>query len=213
VTAIMFKGLYTIIDNTYIPLEAMERVAIELAEGGARYIQLRGKGLTSRELLRAARIIRGVTLGKGITFIVDDRVDVALLTDADGVHLGEDDLPVEEARRLLGGDKIIGLSTHNLKEGLEAIGLDVDYISLGPIFPTRTKPDAQTPIGLEDLKGIREEISNLSPLPIVAIGGINEEDLPSVISTGVDAVAMISDILTAKDIKGKVKRVIELLGS
>lgn len=203
----MLKGLYTIIDSSYVPLETMERVTIELAEGGTRYIQLRGKGLTSGELLKAARAIRRVTLDKGITFIVNDRVDVALLSEADGVHLGKDDLPIEEARRLLGRDKIIGLSTHDLEDALAAINLSVSYISLGPIFPTRTKPGAHAPVGLDNLREIKRKVS----IPIVAIGGINEENLPSVISTGVDAVAMISDILTSRDIKGKVKRVNEII--
>lgn len=203
----IIKGLYTIIDSTYIPLEAMERVALEMAAGGSGHIQLRAKGFTSRELLKAARVIRGVTLDKGIIFIVNDRVDVALLSEADGVHLGQDDLPVEEARRQIGRDKIIGLSTHNLNEALEAVRLGVDYISLGPVFSTKTKPDTQSTLGLDNLREIRTKIS----IPIVAIGGITEENLPSVISTGVDAVAMISDILTSGDIREKVRRLMHVL--
>ncbi|MBI5286887.1 MAG: thiamine phosphate synthase [Deltaproteobacteria bacterium] len=196
----MIKGLYAIIDSSYIPLEEMGRTASLMAEGGVNCIQLRGKGFTSRELLKAARIIREVT--KGVTFIVNDRVDVAIVSKADGVHLGQDDLPVEEARRLLGKDKTIGLSTHNMEEALEAARLNVDYISFGPIFPTTTKPDAREPMGLENLRKVKARVN----IPVVAIGGIKEENLPSVLSTGVDGVAIISDILTSGDIKGKIRR-------
>jgi len=131
-------------------------------------------------------------------------VDIALLTDADGVHLGQDDLPVKEARRLLGNNKIIGYSTHNLREALEAVRLPVDYISFGPIFPTKTKEDAQTPKGLKLLSEVRKAVE----IPIVAIGGITETNMAHVLKEGVEGVAMISEILTVKDISQKINRVI-----
>jgi thiamine-phosphate pyrophosphorylase len=197
-------GLYAIIDTSYVPPEDIERAAMDILAGGARIIQLRAKGIGSGEFLRAAKALRVVTLKTNATFIINDRVDVALLSGADGVHLGQVDIPVKEARKLLGKEKLIGLSTHDLKEALAAKELArsgyVDYISFGPIFPTRTKADARTPKGLKGLAEVRRNVA----LPITAIGGITEGTVENVIKEGVDAVAMISDILLSKDIRSKV---------
>lgn len=198
--------IYPIIDSSIVTLDKIGKTAQAIIDGNAKILQLRAKKLSSGEFLEAARIIRKITKDKGAIFIVNDRVDIALLTDADGVHLGQDDLPVKEARRLLGNNKIIGYSTHNLREALESKKLPVDYISFGPIFATKTKEDAQTPKGLKGLDEARKAVK----IPIVAIGGITETNMAHVLKQGVESVAMISDILAAKDISQKINRLISI---
>jgi len=201
---VLIPIIYPIIDSSIVTLDNIGKTAEAIIDGGAKILQLRAKSLSSKEFLETARIIRKITKDKGTVFIVNDRVDIALLTDADGVHLGQGDLPVKEARRLLGNNKIIGYSTHNLREALEAVRLPVDYISFGPIFPTKTKEDAQTPKGLKLLSEVRKAVV----IPIVAIGGITETNMFHVLKEGVESVAMISEILTVKDISQKINRVI-----
>ena len=201
---VLIPIIYPIIDGSIVTLDNIGKTAEAIIDGGAKILQLRAKSLSSKEFLETARIIRKITKDKGTVFIVNDRVDIALLTDADGVHLGQGDLPVKEARRLLGNNKIIGYSTHNLREALEAVRLPVDYISFGPIFPTKTKEDAQTPKGLRWLSEVRKAVE----IPIVAIGGITETNMAHVLKEGVEGVAMISEILTVKDISQKINRVI-----
>ena len=198
--------IYPIIDSSLFTLDNIGKTAEAIIDGGAKILQLRAKRLSSKEFLETARIIMKITKDKGTVFIVNDRVDIALLTDADGVHLGQDDLPVKEARRLLGNNKIIGYSTHNLREALEAVRLPVDYISFGPIFPTRTKEDAQMPKGLKRLSEVRKAVE----IPIVAIGGITETNMAHVLKEGVESVAMISEILTSLDISKKLNRLITI---
>ena len=201
---VLIPIIYPIIDSSLVTLDNIGKTAEAIIDGGAKILQLRAKSLSSKEFLETARIIRKITKDKGTVFIVNDRVDIALLTDADGVHLGQGDLPVKEARRLLGNNKIIGYSTHNLREALEAVRLPVDYISFGPIFPTKTKEDTQTPKGLKGLSEVRKAVE----IPIVAIGGITETNMVHVLKEGVEGVAMISEILTVKDISQKINRVI-----
>ena len=201
---VLIPIIYPIIDGSIVTLDNIGKTAEAIIDGGAKILQLRAKSLSSKKFLETARIIRKITKDKGTVFIVNDRVDIALLTDADGVHLGQGDLPVKEARRLLGNNKIIGYSTHNLREALEAVRLPVDYISFGPIFPTKTKEDAQTPKGLKLLSEVRKAVV----IPIVAIGGITETNMVHVLKEGVEGVAMISEILTVKDISQKINRVI-----
>lgn len=196
--------LYPIIDSSLISPADVEKTATDIINGGAKIIQLRAKGLSSREFLQSAFTVRKITKDRGVIFIVNDRVDIALIVGADGVHLGQDDLPVKEARRLLENDKIIGYSTHNIREALEAEKLPLSYISFGPIFPTKTKPDAQTPKGLKGLAEVRKAVK----IPIVAIGGITETNMIHVLKQGADSAAMISEVLTSPDIPKKVKKLI-----
>src|SRR3989338_5513833 len=203
---IQLPNIYPIIDISLISSDKIGKTAQAVIDGGAKILQLRPKKLSSREFLETARIIRKITKDKGAVFIVNDRIDIALLTDSDGVHLGQDDLPVKEARRLLGNNKIIGYSTHNIREALEAKKLPVDYISFGPIFATKTKEDAQTPKGLKGL----DEVMKAVKIPIVAIGGITETNMAHVLKQGVESVAMISEILTANDIPKKINRLISI---
>lgn len=196
--------IYPIMDSSLISSDRIKETAQALMAGGAKIIQLRAKGFSSKEFLEAARTIKKITRDKDVIFIVNDRVDVALLADADGVHLGQNDLPAREARRLMGNDKIIGFSTHNIREAVEAERLPVDYISFGPIFPTKTKEDAQTPKGIKGLADVRKAVD----IPIVAIGGITEKNMAYVWKEGINSVAMISEILTSTDVSKKVNKLI-----
>ncbi|MBI5809733.1 MAG: thiamine phosphate synthase [Deltaproteobacteria bacterium] len=164
------SGLYAIIDASIIKPDGMEKTAHAVLEGGARIIQLRAKDFGGGAMLKAARLLRGLTSRYGALFIVNDRVDIALISGASGVHLGSDDIPAKDARALLGTTSIIGLSTHNLKEVEAAAGQGADYISFGPVFSTETKKDAQSPKGIEALK----DAVRATRLPVVAIGGIGE---------------------------------------
>jgi len=199
------KCLYAIIDSTYAPLELAGEYAGSLAEGGAKIIQLRAKGTPGAILLKAAQEARKA-LPENALFIVNDRIDIAMLSGAQGVHLGQDDIPLKEARRLL-PSSIIGVSTHNMEEAKRAAAEGADYISFGPIFPTRTKGDADTPKGLEALHKIASSIG----VPVVAIGGITEATALSVLRAGASSIAIISDILLATDIREKTSAIAAII--
>lgn len=197
-------GLYAVIDSTYVPFPGMESTARKILSSGVRLLQLRAKGAGSKEMLEASKAIKKAALEFGAIFIVNDRADIAFLAGADGVHLGQDDIPVQDARRLLGPKSIIGVSTHDPVEAKKAETEGADYISFGPVFPTSTKKDAQSPRGL-DLLG---ETRKATTLPIVAIGGITENNAHGVVEAGADAVAVISEILLSEDIPGKTASII-----
>lgn len=198
------RGLYAIVDSEWVKLTDAGRYADELVSSGAGVIQLRAKGCASAQVLEAALAMKKAASGRAL-FIVNDRVDIALLSGADGVHLGQSDIPLIEARRLM-PNGTIGVSTHNLEEAKEADALGADYISFGPIFATKTKKDADTPKGLDYL---REAASSVK-VPIAAIGGITADSADSVIASGASAVAVISDILLSADIKARAARIISL---
>lgn len=200
----IIRGLYAIVDTSYVLPRDIEKAAGALIRGGARVIQLRAKDLSGADILNAAAAVRTLTLKSGAAFIINDRIDIAILTGADGVHLGQDDIPLEDCRRLLGGSAIVGISTHNPDEAQKAASGGADYISFGPIFPTKTKKDALPPRGLAGLKEISEKIT----LPVVAIGGITEENVEEVLQAGAASAAIISDILEASDISAKTASII-----
>ncbi len=205
------EGLYTIIDTSYVSLEDIKGVSEQIIEGGAKIVQLRAKELGSADMLRAARVIREVTRSHDALFLVNDRIDIALLSGADGVHIGDEDISPQEARQLLGKGRLIGYSTHNQQEAELTAGLAgkgfIDYISCGPVFATRTKKDARAVVGIEGLKKVRAA----TKLPLVAIGGLTEENLQEVLNTDIDAVAVISDLLLAQEISAKTKQLIETI--
>jgi len=202
---IKIKGLYAIVDASF-PYPV--KIAEELLEGGARIIQLRAKGLPAGEFIRLGRKIGDECRKHGALFIINDRIDVAMLIGADGVHLGQDDMPIDEARKIMGEDKLIGISTHNEAEGLLAAKAGADYIGFGPIFKTGTKKDAAAVKGLDGLKAVRRDLS----LPIVAIGGIDKGNIKSVFDAGADAAALISALAGASDIKQATSDIINLIG-
>jgi len=189
-------GLYPILDRECTgdinPLD----VANEILAPGLRILQYRDKVSSAAEVCRICAELRKMTLRKGVIFIVNDRVDIAGATDADGVHLGQDDMPVGFARHLLGSRKIIGKSTHSLSQARSAAKEDVDYISLGPIFSTETKPRAR-PLGPELIARVRK----LTDKPIIAIGGISRHNIREVFVQGADGAAVISAILKAKNVR------------
>jgi thiamine-phosphate pyrophosphorylase len=162
--------------------------------------------------LKAAKEIRAITLSYNAIFIINDRIDIALICDADGVHLGLADIDIIDARRLLGAEKLIGLSTHSINEAKEAIRLGADYISYGPIFKTQTKLDAHPPGGLDGLGEVSAAIKE-SRVPITAIGGVTQDSIAGTIATGASMVAVISEILLATDIPARVRELIKEIGS
>jgi len=173
-----------------------EEVIEEAIAGGADVIQLWDKGRTTRELLQEAQKLREITREKGVPLIINDRVDLALAADADGVHLGQDDFPLEWGRRMLGDDKIIGISTQTVEQAIQAEKDGADYVAVSAIFSTPTKPDA-TPLGLESITDIKRNVS----IPVVAIGGIKAENVVQVGAAGADCIAVISAVVSAVDIE------------
>jgi thiamine-phosphate pyrophosphorylase len=157
-------------------------------KAGAGWIQYREKEKSRREIYHEALRLRGLTQGAGAMFVVNDHADIALAVDADGVHLGQDDLPLSEARKML-GKRIIGISTHSLPEAMQAAWGGADYIGFGPVFHTSTK-EAGEPKGVEMLREIKRHVK----IPVVAIGGISPENLSEVLDAGADGVAVASAI-------------------
>lgn len=181
-------GLCFITDRRLWP--DIEDSVKRVLDGGVRWVQLREKALTRREVFRIAERLRELTWQFNATLIINDYPDIAVATEADGVHLGQEDLPIEEARKVVGG-MTIGISTHSLEEALQAQNQGADYIGFGPIYGTTTKEGALPPRGLEALKMVSEAVS----IPVVAIGGIKLENLREVLLHGASAVAVASGLL------------------
>lgn len=200
---VTLPALYAILDPEQTIGRSPEIVLRQLLEGGAKMIQLRAKAMTSRDFLQLAQMARGLTAPVACKLIVNDRVDIALASAADGVHLGQDDLPLRVGKKLL-GDKLIGISTHSLEQAKEAEANGADYIGFGPIFGTATKTTGYTARGLEMLARLNAAVA----LPIVAIGGITETNITDVWRAGADSAAIISDILKAENIAGKVSAIL-----
>jgi thiamine-phosphate pyrophosphorylase len=173
---------------------------------GCRIIQYREKNMSTRDMIHEAAQIKELC-GNEAIFLVNDRVDVALAIDADGVHIGQDDMPIGVARKLLGPEKIIGLTVHDLSEALEAQRNGADYVGLSPIFDTSTKKDAGKGIGPERIREVKDSLN----IPIVAIGGINKENCVSVVRGGADSLVAISAIVCSDDVKRETKDFIDLL--
>jgi thiamine-phosphate pyrophosphorylase len=198
-----FPPLYAVLDPDQTRARAPLATVRDLLNGGARLLQLRAKELSSREFLELARQTRALMQPFGCRLIINDRLDIALACGADGVHLGQQDLPLSAARKLL-PHGIIGVSTHHLEQAREAESGGADYIGFGPVFGTTTKDTGYSPRGLEMLREIRTAIR----LPIVAIGGITEGNVSDVWQAGADSAAIISDILRADDPAEKVRRIL-----
>lgn len=169
---------------------------------GVTVVQYREKDMDTAEMYREAMELRRLCRGRGTLFIVNDRIDIALAVDADGVHLGQDDMPYDVARRILGDDKIIGISAGCMEEALAAEKAGADYIGAGPVFATSTKTDAGKPCGIEFISALRGECG----LPVVAIGGINMDNAIEVISAGADMVCAISAVVGSRDVAGEIKK-------
>jgi thiamine-phosphate pyrophosphorylase len=183
--------LYPLTDRKISQLSHLDQVQ-QLIRGGARMIQLREKHLDPREFYNEAADCMRLARARGVRIIINDHAGIALALGADGVHLGQDDLPPAAARRLLGPDAIIGFSTHNVEQAQHAAQQPVDYIAIGPIFATSSKVDPEPVVGLDGLSRVREVTGSI---PLVAIGGIGLENAAAAISAGADAIASIGGLL------------------
>ena len=202
-----FSRLYAIIDPAQTGHLSPAAVTEILLAAGVRLIQFRDKRASSGELLQlSTQIACQVRRAQGV-FIVNDRADVALAVDADGVHLGQDDLPLELARRVLSAGKWVGTSTHVLSQVVEAEKSSADYIAFGPVFPTESKDNPDQVVGLHGLREARQATRK----PLVAIGGITAENARAAIDAGADSVAVISDLLKAPDIGQRARLFLEVL--
>jgi len=188
-------SLYLVTDRSLALNRSLEYVVKEAAEGGVTMVQLREKDCSSKEFLNLAIQLKRCLKSFAIPLIINDRLDIALACDADGLHIGQNDIPYEIARRLLGKDKIIGLSVENIRDVIEANKLDVDYIGISPVFSTPTKTDTAEALGLD---GVRE-ITKLSEHPSVGIGGINLSNAHEVIAAGADGISVVSAIMSHPD--------------
>ena len=196
------RGYYFITEAALSRAGNLSDVGAAVASG-VRVVQYRQKQGRTRDLVAEARQLR--QLCRHIRFLVNDRVDLALEVGADGVHLGQEDLPFPEARKLLGPDKILGVTVHNVAEALAAQAAGADYLGVSPIFSTATKADAGAPAGVALLAEIRRRVS----LPLVAIGGINKRNLNEVLAAGADSVAVISAVLGASDVAEASRQIAE----
>ena len=193
--------LYGLTDEPHSCGRSNVRTAELMLAAGIQVLQYREKDRTLREKYQECCQIRKLTQAAGALFLVNDHVDLALAVDADGVHIGQDDLPPAQVRKLVGPDRIVGLSTHSPVQA-EAAWREgvVDYIGVGPLFPTRTKRNVCEPVGLEYLDYV---VANI-PLPFVAIGGVKEHNIGTVRAHGARLIAVVTDITSAGDVKAKI---------
>ncbi|WP_273850755.1 thiamine phosphate synthase [Guptibacillus spartinae] len=190
--------LYVITGEEFHPGRDVVEVMEEAIQGGADIIQLRDKTSPKKVVLEKALKLRALTKKYRILFIVNDHIDIALAVDADGIHLGQDDLPLETARKVIGPDKIIGISTHRIEEAHAAEKGGADYIGAGPIFPTNSKSDVVDPVTTDYIKEVNSEIS----IPFVAIGGIKLHNVSDVLRAGAKRICVISEVVGSDDVKG-----------
>jgi thiamine-phosphate pyrophosphorylase len=189
------QGVYLVTDRSLCGGRSIEDVVLKAVQGGAAYIQLREKDLSTREFVMEAQAIKKRLLPFRVPLIINDRIDVALACEADGVHIGQSDMPYSIARRLMGPKAIIGLSVETWQDVIDSQLMDVDYIGASPVFATPTKTDTKTPWGLEGLRKIKA----YSRHPLVAIGGINETNAHAVVEAGARCLAGVSAICAADD--------------
>ena len=203
---LVLPRLYVILDAALLTIPETE-CARQLVDAGVRLLQYRNKRASSRDLLESAKRLSAELIPRSVTFLVNDRADVAALGGVSGVHVGQEDLSVEEARAVVGRSKLVGISTHNRAQFEQAATTSADYIAVGPIFSTSSKANPDPVIGTEFIREVRP----LTKKPIVAIGGITLERAAEVVRAGADAVAVISDILRAPDPGERARQFIEIL--
>lgn len=186
-------SLYLVTDRPLSLGRKMEWIVEEAVKGGVTMVQLREKECSTREFIDLAILLKRQLAPYQVPLIINDRVDVALAADADGIHIGQSDMPYDVARRLLGREKIIGLSVENMDQVYEANHFDVDYIGISPVFNTPTKTDTATPFGLEGIS----QVMAISKHPAVGIGGINAENASAIMQAGANGIAVVSAICSA----------------
>lgn len=189
--------LYAVTDSMWLNGRTLPEVVKEALEGGATFLQIREKELPYEEFLALAKEIKKITDAYHVPYVVNDEVEIAKAIDADGVHIGQSDKALTEARRILGPDKIIGVSTQTVEQAVEAEKNGADYLGVGSIFTTSTKLDADA-VSMDTLRAICDAVS----IPVVAIGGINRDNILDLKGTKVDGVAVVSAIFAAENIKG-----------
>ena len=188
-------SVYLVTDRELLGAQDMCQVVADAIAGGVSVVQLREKNLSARDFVYLARDVLEVTRPAGVPLLVNDRVDVALATDADGVHVGQDDIPAGLVRRIIGADKILGVTAHDADELNRAVEDGADYVGTNAIYGTPTKTDTRPPIGAE---GLQERYAN-STVPVIAIGGVNHANAREVILAGADGVAVVRAIMGAED--------------
>lgn len=195
--------LYAVTDRAWTKNVTLMEQVKQALDGGITFLQLREKELSEEEFIKEAKEMKELAAQYKIPFVINDNIKVALEVDADGVHIGQDDMSVEEARKLLGEDKIIGVSAHNVKEAMKAQEGGADYLGVGAVCATSTKKDANV-VSKEEIKKIKETVD----IPIVAIGGIKKDNIDALTGTGVDGVAVVSAIFAAGDITKDTKELL-----
>jgi thiamine-phosphate pyrophosphorylase len=204
----MDPTLYVVLDRTSARGHDLDHLLAAVIEGGCRMVQLREKEWPSGQLLPLARRLRDRCGAAGVTFIVNDRLDLAVAVEADGVHVGQDDLPARVARPLLRPGMMLGVSTHGIEQALSARDAGADYVAVGSMFPTSTKPDFQL-VGPALIRKLRGEIR----VPLIGIGGITQDNVADVVRAGADGVAVISAVSAAPDPRAATQRLLELIHS
>lgn len=197
--------LYVITGEKFHPGRPLLTVMEEALQGGADLIQLRDKKSSKKVILEKARKLRELTRKYDVPFIVNDDIDIALAVGADGIHLGQDDLPLPEARKIVGNEMIIGISTHSIEQAREAEKNGADYIGVGPIFATNSKEDVVDPVTTSYLKEVVREIT----IPFVAIGGIKLHNVDDVLDAGGTSISVISEVVGSNDVKATCQAFIE----
>ncbi|MFC3341022.1 thiamine phosphate synthase [Paenibacillus abyssi] len=201
-------SLYVITGENYHPGRAISEVMEEALQGGADIVQLRDKTSSPQELLRKAQELKALTRRYGVPLIINDHIELAIEVEADGVHLGQEDLSLQEARRLLGSSRIIGISTHAIEEARAAELGGADYIGVGPVYPTGTKPGVK-PVTLDYVRQVAAEIT----IPFVAIGGITPGNVDDVLEAGAKRICAVSAIVGSSDVKGTARLLSERVRS
>jgi len=202
--------LYVVTDRALARGRSEREVVAAAIEGGATAVQLRGKDWDGLELYRVGTELREMTAREGVLFFVNDRVDIALAVRADGVHVGQRDIPAKVVRQIVGPDMIVGVSVENLEQAVRAEDEGAaDYIGVGPVWATGTKPDAASPIGLNGLREICEKVN----IPVVAIGGISHSNAGDVMAQGADGIAVVSAVVSADDIVGAARALARTVSS
>lgn len=201
-------GIYAITAEKFSNGKSNIDVVKEMIKGGVSTIQYREKDNKSiKEKYEECKEIRKLTKEAGVLFIVNDAIDIAMLVDADGIHVGQDDLPVAEVRKLIGDDKIIGLSTHSPEQAQAALKSNVDYIGVGPIYSTNTKVNVCDAVGLEYLEYVVKSIN----IPFVAIGGIKLKNINEVVQRGAKTISLVTEIVEATDITARIKDIQKII--
>ncbi len=197
--------LYLVTDREFMSANTLERAVEEAIVGGCTVIQLREKMASSLEFYRTALNIKAITDKYRVPLIINDRVDIALAVDADGIHLGQRDLPAGAVRKIISNDKIMGVSVSNFQEAVKAVADGADYLGVGAMYATDSKRDAEI-VSLAELKTIRNAVD----IPIVVIGGINKNTVQDFVASGIDGLAVISAVISQKDIAGAAKELITM---